>query len=106
MATSREFMDYILEQLSDLDGITCLKMMGEYIVYYHGKIAAYVCDNRFLAKPVPAARRLLWDAPLEPPYPGAKEMLLVENIDDREFLTQLLREMYPELPEPTRKKGK
>lgn len=81
-------------------------MMGEYIICYHGRTAAYVCDNRFLVRPVLSARRLLPDAPMELPYPGAKEMILVENTDDRDFLAQLLREMYSELPEPKKKKGK
>lgn len=104
MAASREYMDFILEQLSGLDGVSSRQMMGEYIVYYRGRIAAYVCDDRFLVKPVPAAKRLLPDAPMEPPYPGAKEMLLVENVDDRDFLTRLLEAIYPELPEPKPKK--
>lgn len=79
MATSKEYMDYILDQLSGVEGITHRKMMGEYILYIHGRIAAYVCDDRLLVKPVAAAKRLLPDAPMEAPYPGAKEMLLVRT---------------------------
>ena len=100
MATQKEYLEYILDQLSDVKGIGCRAMMGEYILYLHGRIAAYLCDGRLLAKPVPAAKRLLSAAPLEAPYPGAKPMLLVENTDDRAFLKQLLEAMYPELPEP------
>lgn len=91
MATSKEYMDYILDQLSGVEGITHRKMMGEYILYIHGRIAAYVCDDRLLVKPVAVAKRLLPDAPMEAPYPGAKEMLLVEDTDDRVLMEHLLQ---------------
>ena len=91
MATSKEYMDYILDQLSGVEGITHRKMMGEYILYIHGRIAAYVCDDRLLVKPVAAAKRLLPDAPMEAPYPGAKEMLLVEDTDDWVLMEHLLQ---------------
>ena len=91
MDTSKEYMDYILDQLSGVEGITHRKMMGEYILYIHGRIAAYVCDDRLLVKPVAAAKRLLPDAPMEAPYPGAKEMLLVEDTDDRVLMEHLLQ---------------
>ena len=91
MATSKEYMDYILDQLSGVEGITHRKMMGEYILYIHGRIAAYVCNDRLLVKPVAAAKRLLPDAPMEAPYPGAKEMLLVEDTDDRVLMEHLLQ---------------
>ena len=91
MATSKEYMDYILDQLSGVEGITHRKMMGEYILYIHGRIAAYMCDDRLLVKPVAAAKRLLPDAPMEAPYPGAKEMLLVEDTDDRVLMERLLQ---------------
>lgn len=104
MATRKEYLNYILEQLSELDGITHRMMMGEYIIYYREKIAAYVCDDRLLVKPVPSAVKMLPSANLEPPYDGAKEMLLVDDIDDREFLTKIFTAMYDELPEPKKKK--
>ncbi len=91
MSTTKEFLQFALEQLSELDQITYRQMMGEYIVYYQGKIAAYLCDNRFLVKPVEAARAMLPDAPMEPPYPGAKEMLLVEELEDRQALAALFQ---------------
>ncbi|MGN0509872.1 MAG: TfoX/Sxy family protein [Ruminococcus sp.] len=106
MATSKEYLNYILEQLSGLDEITYQAMMGEYIIYYKGRIAGGICDNRFLVKPVKAAVALLPDAPLEKPYDGAKEMLLIENIDDREFLAKLFNTMYDELPVPKKKSKK
>ena len=100
MASSKEFLNYILEQLSELDDITYRAMMGEYIIYYKGRIAGGIYDNRFLVKPVKAAVTLLPDAPFEKPYEGAKEMLLIENIDDRELLAKLFNAMYNELPAP------
>lgn len=106
MSCSKEYVNFILEQLSGLSEITCRSMMGEYIIYYRGKIAAYLCDDRLLVKPVEAAKALMPDAPFEPPYEGAKDMLLVEDVDDREFLTKLFEEMYEELPAPKPKKKK
>ena len=104
MATSKEYLSFILYQLSLLDGISHRQMMGEYILYHHGKIAAYLCDERLLVKPVSAAKALLPNAPMKPPYEGAKPMLLVENVDDRTFLSTLFTAMYPELPAPKKKK--
>ena len=103
MATSKEYLSFILDQLSLLDGISHRQMMGEYILYHHGKIAAYLCDERLLVKPVSAANALLPNAPMKPPYEGAKPMLLVENVDDRTFLSTLFTAMYPELPEKKKK---
>ena len=105
MSSSKEYLDYILEQLSEADEISHRAMMGEYILYIHGRVLGGVYDDRLLVKPTPAARALMPDAPLEEPYPGAKEMLLVERMDDRDFLCRLAQAMYPELPEP-RRKGK
>jgi len=104
MSASKEYMNFISEQLSSLSDITYRQMMGEYIIYYKGKIAAYVCDNRLLIKPVPSAVRMMPDAKLEPPYSGAKDMLLIENVDDKEFLTELFNAIYDELPMPKKKK--
>ena len=104
MASSKAYLNFILDQLTGLDGITHRAMMGEYILYYRGKTAAYICDDRLLAKPVEAARTLLPNAPMEPPYEGAKDMLLVENVDDGAFLRRLLEAMYDELPAPKLKK--
>lgn len=98
MSTDREYLDFILEQLSELEDITYRNMMGEYIIYYHDKIIAYVCDNRLLVKPVNSAKELLPDAIWEPPYPGAKDMILVDDIENKEFLKQLFMKMYNELP--------
>lgn len=105
MASSKAFLEFILEQLSDLDGVTHRAMMGEYILYYKGKIAAYICDDRLLVRPVPSAISMLPDAEYAPPYEGAKEMLRVDNVDDRVFLAALFDAMLDELPSP-KKKGK
>ena len=98
MASSKEYLDFILEQLSGLENVTWKAMMGEYILYYRDKIAGGIYDDRLLVKPVPAALALMPDAPREVPYPGAKEMLLVDNVDDRDFLRRLLKAMFDELP--------
>ena len=103
MATNKEYLNFILDQLSELDGITHRQMMGEYIIYYHGKITAYLCDDRLLVKPVASAVKMMPQAKFETPYDGAKEMLLVENVDDRVFLKELLEAMYPELPQLKKK---
>lgn len=106
MASSKEYLQFILEQLSALEDITYRSMMGEYIVYYGGKIAAYICDDRLLVKPVKAAIEYMPEAIYEPPYEGAKDMLLVDNVDNREFLTGLFDAIYDELPMPKPKKKK
>ena len=106
MATSKDFLNFVLEQLSELDEITYRQMMGEYIIYYRGKIAAELCDNRFLVKPVDAAVKYIPNVVYEPPYEGAKPMILVEDIDSSEYLTGLFEAIYPELPAPKPKKKK
>ena len=103
MASSKEYLNFILEQLSALEGITYRAMMGEYIIYYRGKIVGGIYDDRLLVKPVKSALALMPQASRELPYEGAKEMLLVDNVDDREFLTELFRDMYAQLPAPKKK---
>lgn len=98
MASSKEYLDFIMDQLSDLEEVKVRTMMGEYIIYYRGKIVGGIYDDRFLVKPVPAAVALMPDAQKELPYEGAKEMLLVDDVDNREFMCSLLRAMYDELP--------
>lgn len=105
MATGKEYLNFILDQHSGLDGITHRAMMGEYMIYYHGKIAAYLCDDRLLVKILPSSTELLPDARREPPYDGAKDMLLVEDVDDRAALETLFRAMEPELPAPKKTRG-
>ena len=104
MASSKEYLDFILEQLSGLEGITWRAMMGEYIIYCRGKIIGGIYDDRFLVKPVKSAVAMMPDADREIPYEGAKEMLLVDNVDNREFLVELLTAMVGELPAPKSRK--
>ena len=104
MASSKAYLDFILEQLSGLEEVTYRAMMGEYILYYRGKIVGGIYDDRLLVKPVKSAVSYMPDARYELPYDGAKEMLLVEEVDDREFLTGLFEAMYEELLAPKVKK--
>ena len=104
MASDREYLDFILEQLSGLEGITWRAMMGEYIIYCRGKVVGGIYDNRFLVKPTASAKAMIPDAEPELPYEGAKEMLPVDNLENREFLATLIQAMYDELPAPKRKK--
>ncbi len=104
MASTKAYLDYVLEQLSGLSEISFRAIMGEYILYCRGRVFGGIYDDRFLVKPTPAARIMLPQAETELPYEGAKEMLLVDRIEDRDFLTALVAAMVPELPTP--KKGK
>lgn len=104
MASTKEYLNFILEQLSELNEITYRAMMGEYIIYYQKKIIGGIYDDRLLVKPVQAARELMPEASYELPYEGAKEMLLVQNVNDKCFLQNLFESMYEELPENSKKK--
>ncbi len=106
MSTSKEYLEFILGQLSELDEITYRAMMGEFIIYYRGKIVGGIYDDRLLVKPIKAAISYMPTATYELPYEGAKEMLLVDEVDSKEFLTGLFNAMYDELPEPKPKKKK
>ena len=106
MTSSKEYLEYILEQLSNLDDITQRAMMGEYIIYYRGKIVGGIYDDRFLVKPVKSAMEMMPEANMELPYEGAKEMVLVDNAEDKEFLRDLFEAMYEELPAPKKKRKK
>ena len=106
MASSKAYLEFILEQLSDLEEISYRAMMGEYIIYYRGRIVGGIYDDRLLVKPVKAAVAYMPEAVYELPYEGAKEMLLVEDVDNKEFLTELFQTMYEELPIPKTKKKK
>ncbi len=106
MASSKEYLDYVLEQLSGADEITYRAMMGEYIIYYRQKVIGGIYDDRFLVKNIKSARDMMPDADLELPYEGAKEMLLVDDIENKDFLKKLMDAMYEELPAPKKKKEK
>lgn len=104
VASKKEYLDYVLDQLSGLSEITYRPMMGEFILYYRDKVFGGIYDDRFLVKNIKAAREVMPDAELALPYEGAKEMLMVSDTDDRELLTRLVSGMYDELP--AKKKGK
>lgn len=103
MASSREYLEFVLEQLSGLEGVTTRGMMGEYILYYRGKVIGGIYDDRFLVKDTVSARRLLPEAPQEIPYEGAKTMLLAD-VDDRELLLELIPAVADDLPEPKKRR--
>ena len=104
MPSSVDYLSFVLDRLSSLDDVSCRAMMGEYIIYYRGKIVGGIYDDRFLVKETASSKAMMPDAAREIPYDGAKEMLLVEEIDNREFLRELIEAMYPELPEPKKRK--
>lgn len=106
MASSKEYLNFILEQLSGLEEITYKPMMGEFIIYYRGRIVGGIYDDRLLVKPVKSAISYMPIVSCELPYEGAKEMLLVDEVDNKEFLTGLFHAMYDELPTPKPKKKK
>ena len=106
MATSRQFVETVLEQLSGLEDVRVRPMMGEYLLYVRDRYAAGLCDNRLLVKPTPSARSLLPDAALEAPYEGAQSMLVVDCLEDRARLEQLFTAIWDELPPPTPKRRK
>jgi TfoX/Sxy family transcriptional regulator of competence genes len=98
MASSKDFLDFVLEHLSSLPDITYRAMMGEYIIYYHGKIVGGIYDNRLLVKPIPAVSKILPNAPMEIPYPGGKPMIMITDIENRELLALVFDTLYAELP--------
>ena len=104
MASRKEYLDFILEQLSELKDISWRVMMGEYILYYRGKVIGGIYDDRFLVKPTKSALSMLPEADRQLPYDGAKEMLLIDNVKDKGFLRELISAMYDELPAPKQRK--
>jgi len=104
MASTKEYLEFVLEQLSELEDISSRAMMGEFVLYYQGKVFGGIYDNRFLVKPTKSAAALMPDAQSELPYEGAKPMLLVDNIEDKEFLKKLVETMSADLPQPKKRK--
>lgn len=104
MASSQDYLEYLLEQLSQVEGISYRPMMGEYIIYHHGKVIGGLYDNRFLVKPTQSAQNMMPEADWELPYDGAKKkMLLVDDLDNKQFLRELLNAIYEELPAPKKR---
>lgn len=106
MSSSKAYLDFIMEQLSELDDLTYRAMMGEYIIYYRGKIIGGIYDNCFLLKPEKSALSRISNVIMKTPYDGAKEMILVDNLDDKDFICGLVKAMYDELPVSVKKRKK
>ena len=104
MASTKAYLDFVLEQLSGLDEISSRAMMGAFILYYRGKVFGGIYDDRLLVKPVPVVVKMMPDAKMEQPYDGAKKMILVDNVDNRQFLCELVESMWEELPKKKEKK--
>lgn len=106
MATSKEYHDYIVECLSKVSDITTKKMMGEYCIYYKGKLIGDICDNRLLVKQTDTSIRLLKNSKLEYPYEGSKTLMyVVEKLEDTDLMRELLEGLNTELPEPKKRKN-
>ena len=103
MSSTNQYLEFVLDLLGELDDVAHRKMMGEYVLYYRGKVVGGIYDDRFLLKVTPASERLLPDAPRATPYEGAKEMLLVE-LEDRDTLHDVVDAMWEDLPAPKKKK--
>ncbi len=103
MSSTEQYLDFVLDLLGELEDVAHRKMMGEYVLYYRGKVIGGIYDDRFLLKVTPASSRLLPEAPRAIPYEGAKEMLLVE-VEDRDALRDVVDAMWVELPAPKKKK--
>lgn len=104
MSTSKEYMNFLMDQLSSLENVSYRMMMGEYLIYYKGKVAAYICDERFLVRPLPSAIKMLPDAELDAMAEGGRKKLLrVDDVENRELLTELLIAIYDELPDAKKK---
>ncbi len=104
MSSSKNYLDFILEQLSESGDVSYRAMMGEYVIYYRGKVVGGIYDDRFLIKPTKSALTMMPNASMEIPYEGAKEMLLVDDPENRELMSEVLKAMYEELPMPKKRK--
>ncbi|MCR5194264.1 MAG: TfoX/Sxy family protein [Alphaproteobacteria bacterium] len=104
MASSKDFLEFVLEQLSGLSDVTYRAMMGEFIIYYHGKVIGGIYDNRFLVKPTKNALNIIPNAVMEIPYPKGKPMIMITDVEDKEFLEKLFNAIYPELAEVSQRK--
>ena len=104
MSSNKEYLNFIMDQLSDWPDITYRAMMGEYVIYYRGRVVGGIYDDRFLIKPTKSARALLPNAPMEIPYDGGKPMIMIEDVENRELLCNLFNAIYADLPTPKPKR--
>ena len=100
MSSTKAYLDFVMDQLSDLDDVSYRAMMGEYVIYYRGKVVAGVYDDRLLVKPTNTAQKIIPNAPMEIPYPGGKPMIMIEDVENRELLRNLFNAVYTEIPNP------
>ena len=105
MSSTREYLDFILDQLSECEEISFRAMFGEYVIYYRSKVIGGIYDDRFLVKNTKSARAVMPEAELEIPYEGAKEMILVDEPENREIMKDLLNALYADLPPAKKKKS-
>ena len=103
MSSSKDFLEFVQEQLSVLSDVTYRAMMGEFIIYYRGKVVGGIYDNRLLVKPTGSVQKIMPNAPLEIPYQGGRPMIMVTDIENRELLEQLFNVLYSDLPAPRKK---
>ena len=107
MASDLEFVEYVCDQISSAGLISFRKMFGEYTIYCNGKVVALICDNQFFLKPTQSGRSLLGSVVEAPPYPGAKLCFLVgDQLDDRDWFSNLVRATERDLPVPKPRKRK
>ena len=106
MASGKEYLAFVMDQLSELDDVSYRAMMGEYVIYYRDKVVAGIYDDRFLVKPTKFAVAILPDAPMEIPYPGGHPMIMVDDIENRELLGDLFNAIYADLPAPKTKNAR
>ena len=106
MASNKDFVQYIAEQCADAGEIVTKKMFGDYGIYCDGKIFGLICDDCFYVKPTEAGREVLREVVMRPPYEGAKDYFMVADVDDRAYLSQLVKVTCAALPAPKQKKKK
>ena len=103
MSSSKDYLGFVLDQLSDMPDISYRAMMGEYVIYYRGRVVAGIYDDRFLVKPTKTALLIMQNAPMEIPYPGGKPMIMIEDIENRDLIRDLFNAVYSEVPAPVNK---
>ena len=107
MATEPEFAQFIVDQLSAMDGVSTRRMFGEYALYVDGKVVGLICDNKLFVKPTAAGRTFIGDPLCAPAFKGAKPSFLIEDrLDDRRWLSELISLTAEHLPKPVAKKHK
>ena len=105
MASNADFVQYIVDQCSGAGEITVKKMMGDYCIYCDGVIFGLICDNNLFIKPTDPGAARLKEVVMRSPYPGAREHFLINDVDDRDYLVDIIKVTIPALPKPKSKKN-